>query len=356
MSRDLEIGEEYYQGMRDQGLVLVDINAIEHSIISGEAGHALYKLMNEYPRDSMPDHKLATLIKRAMTGWLLQAGTSLSSEITCTIQPISTTPSSDISVRRAGRVLAMIHELHKAGYQRIRIAPGMSSSENHWRCYVTTADNTQLNGWEPINQEKDVVSYSTGDEERFFGWADASGKNARQLAQLFITRFPNLVKKGAGRDHSYAGWFVGMLGAAENSWLPIFFADYNLESTESEMPPPFCIQMESTKYKQKYIANKDLQPDLLPCPNANWEDIEPFCLTFDGYADGRRSIDECFKIVDKVNDTGLKKASIDDLRITVFIKQRAIRWNEFMPVSSEDLRFIKEIIEEIRHRLSDTQS
>jgi hypothetical protein len=308
--------------------------------------------MNEYMRDPMPDGKLVALIQRAMAGWLLQAGTSLRSEIGSTIQPISTVPSSNVSVRRAGRVLAMIHELHKAGYQRIRIAPGMSPSGNHWRCHVTTADNTQLNGWEPINQEEDVVNYSTGDEDRFFGWADASGKNARQLAQMFITRFPNLAKKGAGRDRPYAGWFVGMLGTAENGRLPIFFADYDLESTESEMPPPFCTQMESIEYKQKWIANEDLQPDLLPCSDASWEEIEPFCLTFDGYADGQRSIDECFKIVDKVNNAGLEKASIDDLRITIFIKQRAIRWNEFIPVSSEDLRFIKEIIEEIRRRLS----
>ncbi|MFI3187072.1 MAG: hypothetical protein QX198_13950 [Methylococcaceae bacterium] len=354
MSRNLEIGEEYYRSMRGQGLVLVDINAIEHSIISGEAGHALYNLMSEYKRAPMPDGKLVPLIQRAMAGWLLRAGTSLKFDGSYTIHPISTSPSSDVSVRRAGRILAMI-----LGYQRIRIAPGMASLEGHWCCDITAADNTQLNGWELINREEGVVSYSTGDEDHFLGWSDASGKNARQLAQMFITRFPNLVNKGAGRDCTYAGWFVGMLGAAENGRLPIFFADYNynLDSVESEMPPPFfCAQMEADEYKQKWITNEDLHSGLLPCPDASWEAIKLFCLTFDGYANGRRSIDECFEIVEQINITGLETASLDDLRITLFIKQRAIRWNSHMPVSSEDLRFIKEIIEEIRRRLSSSLS
>jgi len=64
------------------------------------------------------------------------------------------------------------------------------------------------------------------------------GKNARQLAQMFIARFPEVARRGIGRDHAYAGWFVGMMGAAENGRIPVFFADWDVELIESEMPPP----------------------------------------------------------------------------------------------------------------------
>lgn len=40
--------------------------------------------------------------------------------------PISLVASTDPTVRRAVRLLRMVHELHKAGYQLLRICPGCS--------------------------------------------------------------------------------------------------------------------------------------------------------------------------------------------------------------------------------------
>jgi ADP-ribosylglycohydrolase len=260
MSRYFEFGEAYYRGLRDQSPVLVDMETMERSIISGDAGRALLELMTVYKSVPMPDGKLAALIQRAMAGWLLRAGVSPSTDCTHAVQPISTAPPSDASVRRAGRLLAMIHELHKAGYQRIRIASGMAPSGCYWRCHVTTADNVQPNGWEPIKWEEGVLRYSSADQDRFFGWADASGKNARQLAQMFISRFPDMARKGSGRDHPYAGWFVGILGAAENGRLPVFFADYDLDSVETEMPPPpLGARMEVVDSGQGTTAHEGIQ-------------------------------------------------------------------------------------------------
>jgi hypothetical protein len=34
-------------------------------------------------------------------------------------------------------VVEMVHELHKAGYQLLRISPGLSPSGIHWRCPIT---------------------------------------------------------------------------------------------------------------------------------------------------------------------------------------------------------------------------
>jgi hypothetical protein len=37
------------------------------------------------------------------------------------------------------KALLMVGELHVRGYQRLRIAPGMSASGCYWRCSVTPA-------------------------------------------------------------------------------------------------------------------------------------------------------------------------------------------------------------------------
>jgi hypothetical protein len=39
-------------------------------------------------------------------------------------------------IRRAVRVLAMVGELHKRGYQRLRVMPFMSPSGLYWRCWI----------------------------------------------------------------------------------------------------------------------------------------------------------------------------------------------------------------------------
>ncbi len=53
------------------------------------------------------------------------------------------------------RFLQMVGELHKLGYDRIRIAAGMSPSGIHWRCSITHSQNVQEDGWEPI-ADKDI--------------------------------------------------------------------------------------------------------------------------------------------------------------------------------------------------------
>ena len=102
--------------------------------------------------------------------------------------PIVTEAPANPGLRRACRLLAMVHELHKAGYQRLRISSGMSPSGCDWRCDITPADNIRANGWELLEPGTGVVTYQTGDEERFFGWKDGRGKTARELAQLFVGR------------------------------------------------------------------------------------------------------------------------------------------------------------------------
>lgn len=266
--------------------------------------------------------------------------------------PISLAPPTDPTIRRALRILAMVHELHKAGYQKLRIAPGVSPSGCYWRCHITPASNVQRNGWEPIDWERMIATYTTGQDDSYFDWKDAPGKNARQLAQMFVERFPEIAHQGRGTDRPYAGWYVEMLGAAENGALPEFFADYTLNLDPNRMPPPPPEELPASPAGvPPPIPNEALSAGMLPSMNARWEEIEPFCLTFDGYAASSRLGVTAEAIVARVEREGVCAAPMDELRIALFLTQRKVRWNSPAPVSDADLRFVRGIIEELRARL-----
>lgn len=156
-------------------------------------------------------------------------------------------------VRRGLRVLRMVGELHALGYQRVRIMPGWAPSGMYWRCSVTSAQRIAANHgaymaehqrWEP----PEVATYSTGQDNEYWGWADARNATASRLAQLFLERFPQICEEGRGQDWAYAGWYLHMLSAARTGALPVAYKESFspgpvawLETTEPEvfvlMPP-----------------------------------------------------------------------------------------------------------------------
>lgn len=135
--------------------------------------------------------------------------------------PIPESPPSSPLVRRAIRVLRMVHELHKAGFQRLRVLPYSNDSGTAWRAEITYVDNVGDDGFSTIDHDPDeagkVARYSTAQGNQYFGWMDAATADARELARLFLTRFPHLCNLGQGLDWAYAGWLVDVIGWAEQS-------------------------------------------------------------------------------------------------------------------------------------------
>lgn len=130
--------------------------------------------------------------------------------------------------RRANRVLSMVLSLHKWGYQRIRIAPGISEDGKDWECAITHTRNIDhangaLLSVDPADGH--VAYYTTALSNEYFGWTDAQQDNSRQLAEHFMQRFPRLLSLGNGRDWPYSGWYVSVLGVAETGHLPIAYGD-----------------------------------------------------------------------------------------------------------------------------------
>lgn len=145
-------------------------------------------------------------------------------------------------------LLSSVRALHEAGYQRIRVDAGLSASGAYWRCYVTTAGNVRTNGHTLLRSEfRDVAKYTTGQGSELFGWKDAAGKTPQELALVFIERFPDLARRGMGRDQAYADWFAGMMVTAATGRLPIFFADFDLDLSKISVPPPSDSDRENEK-------------------------------------------------------------------------------------------------------------
>lgn len=136
-----------------------------------------------------------------------------------------------------------MHELHKAGYQRIRISPALSPSGVHWRCPITCAANVGPDGFSVVSPSRAsglFVPYRSA-EPGYSGWNDADELSARALAARFLSEFQILARAGFGRDWAYASWLTEVLGVVERGdtmSYPIFYADYPLDLDAQAVPRP----------------------------------------------------------------------------------------------------------------------
>jgi hypothetical protein len=127
------------------------------------------------------------------------------------------------------KLLLMVSELHVRGFQRIRIAPGMSPSGCHWRCSIAPVTNissrhgAQISSWDKL-----AAHYTSGQGSNYFDWIDAEHVAPSQLAELFIERFPRIVEAGRGPDWVYSGWYLEMLHLTYPDSFPIAYADWDL--------------------------------------------------------------------------------------------------------------------------------
>lgn len=150
------------------------------------------------------------------------------------------------------KILRMVSELHVRGYQRLRIAPGMSAAGCHWRCAITPVTNiSRGHGARLIGSETLMARYTSSQERNYFDWKDAIHATPSSMADLFIKRFPEIADAGKGSDWSYAGWYLEMLHLTYPGSFPIAYADWNIpedclptvgqnSSIRIPLPPPGC--------------------------------------------------------------------------------------------------------------------
>ncbi len=128
------------------------------------------------------------------------------------------------------RLLLMVHELHKMGFQKLRIYPGMAPSGCCWRCQIVTAKCFYKKRGMSIAEnlfDMKYPSYSSGMGNNYYGWDDCQSDDSRELARKFLERFPEVALEGEGRDWEYVGWYTEMLKHSERAIFPVAYDDYH---------------------------------------------------------------------------------------------------------------------------------
>ena len=136
-------------------------------------------------------------------------------------------------IRHAVRVLATIGELHKRGYQRLRVMPFMSPSGA--ACDVGSA---QANFFTEItalffakqrlpmmNRKREQLSRATRQGRNLTSGGRTPKRTMPVLADKFLKRFCAVAQSGQGWDYPYAGWYQRLLWHTEAGWLPVVMQD-----------------------------------------------------------------------------------------------------------------------------------
>jgi len=162
----------------------------------------------------------------------------------------------------------MVEELHRMGYQKLRIAPGIDASGISWRCIIVpnvyTSDDhgAMLHDSESsLLSSGEAVRYSTDDKDRYFRWPDAGALTPQELAHRFLCEFPVLAKLGEGSDWAYAGWYQEMIRLTGPANIPIA---YSVIVEESDGPPiPILLDLD----KNGFLPTKGERLDIwIPMP------------------------------------------------------------------------------------------
>jgi hypothetical protein len=148
------------------------------------------------------------------------------------------------------RVMCMVAELHRMGYGRLRLVPGMSASGCDWRGGVTSTDNVlrEHGAMAALDDSSVVARYGTGQGDEYFGWIDARDDSPEDLARKFVARFPEIALCGRGGDPAYERWYSEMLDATAPDGTVIAYADWSFPSDRLQaleasvesvpLPPP----------------------------------------------------------------------------------------------------------------------
>ena len=98
------------------------------------------------------------------------------------------------------RVLLMVQELHRRGYERLRVAPGLSRSGLHWGCSIVPASDVRPGHGAIVLDEGGVAArYDSAQGAGFFGWDDAENDTAVGTGEQVPRTLPRPCGAGRGR-------------------------------------------------------------------------------------------------------------------------------------------------------------
>lgn len=126
----------------------------------------------------------------------------------------------------ARRILEMAAELHRRGYQGLRLCPHLSSDGGDWRCFLVPKGRMQAGSSVRFEVGRFLeleprATFSTGDPTRPFAWTGAEAESPQQWADRFEREFAQTCAESRESDEGYAAWLTRMLadtGAVPYAW------------------------------------------------------------------------------------------------------------------------------------------
>jgi hypothetical protein len=119
------------------------------------------------------------------------------------------------------RLMAMVRQLHEAGYQRLYLYSWPKPSGVHWRWHLFAGQRNWMQrpwreGW-----------YGSGADYNgnpVLGWGDAPGATAPELVHALAQFDPQGLAQALGRDEDHAAWFAAVC----DTLLPDYMFSLNL--------------------------------------------------------------------------------------------------------------------------------
>jgi hypothetical protein len=129
-----------------------------------------------------------------------------------------------------GRIMAMMRELHKAGYERLYLYNWPKPSGLHWRWHLFTGPRHWMQrswreGW-----------YGSGADYNLnpvLGWGDAPGASTHDLLSTLAKFDPQGLAQALGRDEDHTKWFANVCDAL----LPDYTFSLGWDQHDGPRPP-----------------------------------------------------------------------------------------------------------------------
>lgn len=149
------------------------------------------------------------------------------------------------------RLMAMVRELHAAGYQKLYLYIWPKASGLHWRWQLFTGTRNWMQrpcreGW-----------YGSGADYIFnpvMGWGDAPGASSAELSQALAQFDPAGLAQALGRDEDHSAWFADVCDAL----LPDYA--YSLGADTADNPLPLYLPVIGVRQRQPALERQLAYP------------------------------------------------------------------------------------------------
>jgi hypothetical protein len=114
------------------------------------------------------------------------------------------------------KILYVAGNLHKRGYENLRIIPSLSPSGLSWRCSFIT-----------IKEGRMVNVYASTWLQEFYEINDKEIElTIEELTNSFIEKENDFLQNCKGKNEEYVKWFESVLQNLKEEELPYAYADY----------------------------------------------------------------------------------------------------------------------------------